>query len=163
MHAHRDVGPSVDEVPLYFGHAVARPRGAPQALDPEKDIEKDNVVAIAMADEDARVWGRRFDIAIVTSVNREERDGALSVEYGVRYYSEVGTQPGEHSLMEEDFYRCEHAQVEGEWKQTQQESTISSSSVLCQAWVEDREPRKGRLHPEYKRYLWEALGHLDEL
>ena len=46
------------EVPLLFGHVGALPKGqAARAFDPARDIQKGNLVAILMDDQDAAEWG----------------------------------------------------------------------------------------------------------
>ena len=56
--SHRDLGPIRGEVALLFGHVAALPKGrAARAFDPARDIQKGNLVAILMDDQDAAEWG----------------------------------------------------------------------------------------------------------
>ena len=76
--SHRDLGPIRGEVALLFGHMAALPKGrAARAFDPARDIQKGNLVAILMDDQDAAEWGRRFDIALVVGVTPTSVDGKV--------------------------------------------------------------------------------------
>ena len=73
------------EVALLFGHVAALPKGrAARAFDPARDIQKGNLVAILMDDQDAAEWGHRFDIALVVGVTPTSVDGKVS--FTVIYY-----------------------------------------------------------------------------
>ncbi len=67
-----------------------------------------------MADFDAEVWGRRFDIACVNRVTTSGEQRVLKVQY----YSVEGAQPGNHQLGTLEFLDSEKAAVDGKWTLT---------------------------------------------
>lgn len=142
------------EAPLFFGHASACVRGhRAREFDPAVDILRLNVVALNIADEDAEVWGRRFDIALVQEVLRDDQ----GVHFRVRYYDAAGVQPGAHSLLDPAFYDSEEIQIQGRWVLGRQEGIVRSQDVMCESWVQKSGPEKGLLHREYKRRLVEEV------
>jgi hypothetical protein len=152
----RDLGPESTQGRFFFGHSAAAPKGQVDiALDVERDIAADNIIAILMADCDAEVWGRRFDIVLVNKVTTSKRQKTFKVQY----YNLEGVQPGQHELDTLEFQDSEKAAVEGMWKLTDQANEVSPDSTLCLSWVQG----DGKIHPEYKHYLREALLDIDSL
>jgi hypothetical protein len=134
---------------FFFGHSAAAPKGRIDVvLDIDRDIEADNVIAIQMDDLDAEIWGRRFDIVMVNKVTTSKRKRAFRVQY----YEVEGVEPGKHQLYTDEFFKSEKAALEGNWKLTKNKNTISPKAALCLSWIED-----GKIHPEYKHILQEAL------
>lgn len=145
---------------MAFGHAAAVPTGRDaRAFDPTCDVHKDNLVAVVMHDDDARVWGRRFDIARVTGVKDREGPGA---EYEVAYYDCGGFCPGRHTLDSLAFLAQEERQLDGRWKEGTQTGVVHSDHILCKTWLCKGGARKGHFYPGYRESLEAALQQYDE-
>ena len=160
--SHRDLGPIRGEVALLFGHAAALPKGrAARAFDPARDIQKGNLVAILMDDQDAAEWGRRFDIALVVGVTPTSVDGKVSftvIYYDCDYVHQEHCPKGCLAYLE-----GERPQLDGRWSKGATTGDVHSDNVLCEAWVEKYGERRGRLHAEYKKRIEAALERSEEL
>ena len=92
----RDVGPRDGDHVLFFGHESKRPKDKEDLIrfDPEKQATTGVTVAIHMSDEDANIWARTFDIAIVLEVLDPCPDNSYSCRHlHVQYYKCLGVQP----------------------------------------------------------------------
>ena len=92
----RDVGPRDGDHVLYFGHDSKRPKGREDLIrfDPEKQAIAGVTIAIHMSDEDANIWARTFDIAIVLEVLDPNPDNSYSCRHlQVQYYKCLGVVP----------------------------------------------------------------------
>ena len=145
------MGPIRGEVALLFGHAAALPKGrAARAFDPARDIQKGNLVAILMDDQDAAEWARRFDIALVV--------GVTPIYYDCDYVHQEHCPKGCLAYLE-----GERPQLDGRWSKGATTGDVHSDNVLCEAWVEKYGERRGRLHAEYKKQIEAALERSEEL
>ena len=159
---HRDLGPVRGEVPLLFGHVTALPKGRDaRSFDPAKDIVEGNLVAILIDDQDAAVWGRRFDIARVTGVAPAAIDG--KVLFKVKYYDCDYVCQGCRPTGGLAYLAGESFQLDARWSEGAATGEVHSDNILCEAWVEKYGVRKGRLHAEYRKRLEEALERSEEL
>ena len=145
-----------------FGHVAALPKGrAARAFDPARDIQKGNLVAILMDDQDAAEWGRRFDIALVVGVTPTSVDGKVSfavVYYDCDYVHQECCPKGCLAYL-----AGERSQLDGRWSKGATTGEVHSDNVLCEAWVEKYGERRGRLHAEYKKRIEVALERSEEL
>lgn len=130
-----------------------------RAFDPTRDVDKDNLVAIVMHDDDARLWGRRFDVARVTA----RKDGVgPGAEYEVVYYDCLGFSAGRHTLDSLAFMAKERSQLDGRWEEGTHSGLVHSDHVLCKTWLCKNGGNKGLLYPGYKERLEAALEQYDD-
>ena len=146
----RNIGPIVGLSQLFFGHEACAPREADRCpFNPNTDIRPTNLLAIAMNDEDAREWGRAFDIVYVDEI---AEGGQLKVTYYQCQGVERGAAPPEDE------------QINSVWVQGKPgrrgflQGTIHVKSVLCPTWVEP--PGKGFIWDQDKVMLRSQLQRL---
>ena len=151
----RDIGPIHGVPTFFFGHESHRraaaavdvaERNSARAFDVTRDIQAGNLVAVRLHDEDARQWGRCFDVALVEEVCAEPRGGELKVSY----YECDGVEAGGAPREEEQLDRL--------WRRGVATGYIDRDSVICPMWVEP--PREGYIWEENKRMLLDCLEHL---
>ena len=138
----RNVGPLQGLPQLFFGHVTSAPKEAElRAYNPQTDIRPGDLVAVAMNDADAQVWGRAFDIAFV--------DKVLEGGYvGVTYYVCEGVKARAAPTEEE---QINSVWVRGRTRPGGFEATIPVDTILCATWVDP--PRKGCIYPPEKAKL----------
>ena len=147
---------------MLFGHVAALPKGrAARAFDPARDIQKGNLVAILIDDQDAVEWGRRFDIALVVGVTPTSVDG--KVLFKVKYYDcdYVHQECRPKGCLA--YLAGERFQLDGRWSEGATIGQVQSDNVLCEAWVEKYGERRGRLHVDYRKQIEAALERSEEL
>ena len=145
------MGVVATEAQFFFGHATVAPRGGRYEIpmDAAADVQERNVIVIRISDYDARTWGRRFDIALVTGVTRVDGEKA----FRIKYYAAVGVRPGRHVLGTDEFVKKEKRAIDGQWSLTDQVDTTFPQYVMCFCWIND----DGTIHDEYKHRLQEAI------
>ena len=145
--------------PRFFGHLEARPEGnflePNRAFDPSK-VEVGDVVAVLMDEEDAREWGRAFDIAKVTT----KRPGRSNRQVGllVEYYTSLAPGDGTGVPASQD------AQMLGPWKleEAPQKGEVLEENLLCGCWLDDPDGGPSLIHPDYIDRLREELRRHQE-
>lgn len=154
----REMGPDVENSRLFFGHKSAAPTGnLNRELDVTRDLKEGNMVAIRMHDEDARSFGRRFDIAIIKDVHCS----ATARKYSVQYYKLEGGAVGQYGLQDKQFFASESVAVNGVWKEGREKGVVEATDILCETWVVTKGKQKGHLHDEARWSLEVALDDID--
>ena len=154
------VDASKERQPRFFGHVEAHSKGnfaePDEAFDPSL-VKTGDVVAIVMHHEDAKVWGRMFDIALV--VGERWGKGKAKRKLEVTYYRSLKQAEGaEEDVTQED-------QILGLWalQTPEQRGLVLEENILCACWLEDAGSSKGSLmHPDYiDRLRSELSRHQD--
>ena len=96
--------------PRFFGHVEARSKGnfaePVEAFNPSL-VKVGDVIAVVMHDEDAKVWGRMFDIALV--VGERPGKGRAKRQLEVSYYKSLRqAEKSDETVSQED-------QILGPW------------------------------------------------
>lgn len=118
-------------------------------MNASEDVVQGNIIAIHLSDYDARIWGRRFDIAQVTEVTEVGGEKA----FNILYYAAEGIQPWRNRLGTEEFFAKEKRSIDGEWSLTEQKAATYPDNVMCYCWVQD----DGKIDYEHKHILQEAI------
>ena len=107
-------------------------------------VKVGDVIAVVMHDEDAKVWGRMFDIAVV--VGERPGKGRAKRQLEVSYYKSLRqAEKSEEMVPQED-------QILGPWalEDPEQKGLVLEENILCACWLEDANSSKGlMIHPDY--------------
>ena len=142
--------------PRFFGHAEARSKGnfeEPEEAFNPSCVKTGDVIAIVMHNEDAKVWGRMFDIAMV--VGERPGKGRARRRLEVRYYKSLKQAEKSDEIVPQE------AQILGPWALDHEEQTglVLEENILCACWFEDAGSSKGSLiHPDYLDRLRNELS-----
>ena len=127
-----------------------------EAFDPSL-VEIGDVVAIVMHHEDAAIWGRMFDIALVVGERRGKGKAKRKLE--VTYYRSLKQVEGAEDVATQE------EQILGLWAldTPEQRGLVLEENILCACWLEDARSSKGSLiHPDYiDRLRSELSRHQD--
>lgn len=149
----RNIGPVDGERPAFFGHLKKAPKTSDRLpFHPQRDVRQGVTVAIHMADEDANVWARIFDIGICTEVvDPDDHNGYDVRHFRVQLFACRGVLPDcpPNSLE----FRTEEVQLNMQWYRTVETEVIPWTAVISEQWVDGR----GYLFPEWRENLRRAL------
>ena len=155
----RDVGPRDGDHVLYFGHDSKRPKGREDLIrfDPEKQATAGVTIAIHMSDEDANIWARTFDIAIVLEVLDPNPDNSYSCRHlQVQYYKCLGVVPDCPTTSKK--FRSEQVQLNMKWALTDWKGVVPWTCVINEQFVQDN----GKLYKRWRESLrYEIQRHHD--
>lgn len=149
------------ESALQFGHdnAVLKGRAA-NVFNPEADLKTGNIVAVVMSHDDAKIHGRRFDIAQVKSI----APGPCGAKvFTIQYYEPL--RPGRANLNVGclAFIGQESTQLMGRWKPARHQATTTSTEILCHAWVWPSGAKKGLIPDKDRDAISAELDRMTEM
>lgn len=143
----RNTGPVPGESTLQFGHKNDVLEGHyAQEFNPEEEAKVDNLVVVMLSDDDAKAWGRRFDVAQVKKIRQGE--GGRNV-FLVQYFVSNETPPPRSLNLDSLAFRgYEVRQLTGRWKLGQQRGEVSSDDMMCYAWIHKYGKKAGHVSDE---------------
>ena len=98
-------------------------------FDPEKQATTEVTVAIHMSDEDANIWTRTFDIAIVLEALDPQLENSYSCRHlHVQYYKCLGVEPSCPASSKK--FRSEQVQLNMKWALTDWKGILPWTCVI---------------------------------